>query len=84
MESHSLGVAGVISGVRRVGYQPLGPRPFLSLEVLSRVPLEVLGRAKKAVWGQTTLGRMACPWETYPDRCQRVTSPGALAAEAAG
>lgn len=76
MESHSLGVARVISGVRRVGYQPLGPGPFLIVGVLSRIPLEVLGRAKKAIWGQTTLGRVASPWETCPDNSQRVTVLG--------
>lgn len=77
MENHSLGVARVISGVRRVGYQPLGPGPFLNVEEgLSRIPLEVLGRAEKALWGQTTLGRVASPWEACPDNSQRVTALG--------
>lgn len=33
MEIHSLGVVEVISGVRRVGYQSLGVRHFLSLGI---------------------------------------------------
>lgn len=76
LESHFLGVAGVISGIRRVGYQPLGFKFFLSLGMLNRVPLEVSGRAKKTIWGHSTLGRMASPWETCPDNSQRVTALG--------
>lgn len=52
MESHSWEWLGLYLGVRRIGYQPLGPEPFLS---------EVLGRAKKAIWGQTALDRVASP-----------------------